>query len=473
MAFTSNAAYGNSSAIALPQIDTEYLGLDFFMHQPDVLNEIVPGWDTQNFLRMLELTGRAEVCHNEVFTNYESGMNYRAIGIQAISGTATASAVTVTLTADSYTNVGSLKGNVDRSPLKQNDIIKLPNRKEAFVQLKGAQGGQATTYTLVKSDRAADAAFDLGAYISSLAGTSQRLGIPSNGFSEGSKQPLEGIDVPLVRYSGTMQIFKAHMAVTGSAAGDTTHVTMPGGGNKWYSKTLLDLGLKHRTDMAFQHLLGNGGNFVDTDGKKVKTSQGLEGYIRTLGNVYDYPGSGFTLADLDALVNRIKALWGGNEYQWIMGSTLRAQVEGLIRNFTNGNIVYNMFGNGDAKSRAVDLGFNSFTYQGITFHMQESGVFLHPEVTALAGYNYDSMGILIPGKTQRITTSDNGITKNIDAPSLRIRYKVDVDNKSRRYSEWKMPKEITGIDETRFEILSHEGLQMVGLRRFILTQKGA
>ena len=485
--FTTNSAMNSSGAISLPQTDTEYLGFDFFIRRPDLLKDVYTSWDNKGFADMLSLTDREEVIYSETFSNYESGLLPRSVAIQTVAS-ATAGSVVVTLSADSTTTVNSLAGPISRSPLKENDIIKLPNRREAFVQFKssvnGGAVGAATTYTLVKSDNASDSAFDLGAYFTSIAGTGQRLAITSAAFAEGSFEALEGVETPMVRYTGQMQICKTHSEITGSAGGDRFELVLPNsnGSKGYFDKQRIEQGINHRTNEGLQMLTGKGGNFLDKNNKKVKTSLGLEGFVRQYGNVYDYPGTGFTAADLDALTARIKTIMGGTEYQWIMGSDLYRQVGNIIRTLpglTAGGIRYDSFGKGNAQTKAIDLGFNSIIWNGITLHLQESPVYNHPELLGMTGYDYTSMGFLIPGGKTRITGSDNGVSQSMagsingDADSLRIRYKVEEDGQSRRYQEYKRGKEIHGFDVVKNEMISHCGLQMVGLRRFILTQKGA
>jgi hypothetical protein len=487
MAFTTNAALNQSTAISIPQADTAYLDIDFFIKRPDLLGKVFDSWDNKGFVDMLALTGREELITSETFSNYESGLLPRSVSFATVTS-ATAGGAVVTLTGDSMTTVNSATGPVSRSPLKENDIIKLPGRQEAFVQIKssvnGGASGAATTYTLVKSDNSSDAAFDLGAYLTSVAGSGQRFAITSAAFSEGSYEALEGVETPMVRYTGQLQICKTHSEITGSAAGDRFEIPLANsnGSNYWYSKQRIEQGLNHRMNEGLQMLTGKGGNFIDKNGKKVKTSMGLEGFVRSYGNVYDYASTGFTAADLDALTARIKTIMGGTEYQWIMGSDLYRQVASVIRTLPGlqgGAIRYDMFGKSDASAKALDLGFNSIIWNGITLHLQESPVYNHPELLGLAGYNYTKQGFLIPGAKTRITGSDNGVSTPLmgnmgaDADSLRIRYKQDINGRSRRYFSYDRDITTTGFDTTKHEIISHCGLQMVGLRRFILVQMGA
>ena len=179
MPFSTNAGLNVSTAISIPQADTAYLDIDFFIKRPDLLPKVFESWDNKGFTEMLMLTGREEVIYSETFSNYESGLLPRSVAIATVAVGQTADTAVVTLSNDSYTTVGSLVGPTARSPLMENSIIKLPNRREAFVRIKSSVNagatGAATTYTLGKSDLADDVAFNLGAYMVTLAGSGQRL----------------------------------------------------------------------------------------------------------------------------------------------------------------------------------------------------------------------------------------------------------------------------------------------------------
>ena len=483
MPITSNAPENVATSFATQGADTAYLDFDYFAKTPDLIKTVYESWDNKGFVDMLALTGREEVVKSETFSNYEAGILARSFSV-ATATSPTPGSVVITLTADSLTTVMSSNGPVVRSPLFENFIIKLPNRKDVFVQskssLNGGAVGAATTYTIVTGTLPADSTFDIGAYFTSVAGTGQRFAGSSSAYGEGTTGALEGIENPITRYVGYLQIIKSTSSITGSAAGDKWNVTLPGGVDRWYSKQRLEQGIHHRQQEGMQMLVGAGGAFKDKNGVKVQASMGLEGYLRSFGNIYDYAGTGFTASDLDVLTARMKAVMGGMEYQWIMGSDLHRQVSNIIRNLpglTQGGISYNSFGKGDASSKAVDLGFNSFIWNGVSIHMQETSVFDHPELLGLAGYNYVNMGFLIPGAKQRITTSDNGtsssLSGSVDAESLRIRFKEDIGGKSRRYMTYDRGIELTNVDKTAHDCLSHCGLQMIGLRKFFLTQKGA
>lgn len=482
MAGFSTASPTAGQGIALPYADTAYLGSDFFLKYPDLLPDVVDSWDNKGFAEMLLLNGQEKVTYSEIISNYEQGPLFRSFAIATVTNTSPGAA-TITLTADSYTTVGSIiGGTAARSPLMERNIIKLPNRREIRVQSKSTvNGGLGTTYVVTKSDLASDTAFDLGAYLTALLASAptQRFSINSTASAERSDEPLEGLESPLTRYASQLQIFRTHSEITGSAAGDRYNVNLTAGmipgmeGMYWYSKQRLEQGIVHSTWKGMQFMFGRGGNFVDKDGGKiVKTSLGVEGYVRAYGNVYDYAVGGFTLGDLNALVARIKFMKGPTDYMWVMGYGLYAQVQAVIQAYLpNNSIRYDQFGNADPRKKFVSFGVNGFNYGGINFHLQESPTFSHPEMTGLPGYDYIDQGVLLPYVKTQVTSYDNGVTAKISLDSVMVRYKEDVNQKSRRLIEYERGIGIHGIDTTKHELLSHEGIQMVKLRCFIWTQR--
>jgi len=471
---------------ATPYSDTNNLATDFFLKRPDLLPDVVDSWDNREFVETLMLNGQERITRSEVISNYEQQSLFKSVAIATVTNP-TANSATITLTPDSHTNVGSILNGgtvVARSPLMERNHIKLPNRKEIRVQSKSSiDGGVGTTYVVTKSDLAGDAGFDLGAYLSNvlLSAPTQRYAIISTSSKERSSEPLEGLESPLTRYASELQIFRTHSEITGSAAGDIYEVNLTAGqvpgmeGMYWYSKQRLEHSISHRLFMGMQFMFGRGGRFVDKDGGViVKTSKGVEGYVRDYGNVYDYTFGNFQLSDLNAIVARIKSTRGATDYMWFCGYNLYAQIQQVMfQYFPNNSIRYDQFGNADPRKKFVTFGVNGFNYGGINFHLQESPTFSHPELLGTPGYDYIDQGVLIPYAKNTVVEVDdyNGTTKPIKIDSVTIRWKEDLNHLSRRLIEYDRGIKITGVDATKHEKLSHEGLQMVKLRNFIWCQR--
>lgn len=483
MAYAANTNYAPNT-VAMPRVDSEYLRADDFLAQRDILAAVVENWDEKNLISMLELTDRAVAATDVYFWHYEDGQLYRTVGIATITSPTAASA-TITLTADSYTTVGSLSGNIARSPLKGGDVVMLApgiharvNRKSSPSPVTGqaftgmftdpdTPSGAATTYTLVR--RNGDTT-DLGALLETMRAGGLRMSIPYNAFAEGTYQPIENLKKTNTKYRGQMQIFKQHDAITRTADGIDMEIQYNGSRKVW-NKMVPDMVWKHRADMNFAFAFSPGGTFTDDNQKTVRLTDSLESKTKQLGNIYNYTkASGFGLADLDAVVAKIKATGEDDEFWLEAGSTLANDFRKIIMTAVGGNgaIVYNNWGAGDPRQKAIDLGVNSVVYQGITFHIQEMKYFSFPNVTDLANFDYATKGFLIPFNRQKITFSDNGRqtqTRYISAATLR--YLLQSDGTNSRVKQWDNRHENNGgKDEYSADILSEEGLQLTGLRKF-------
>lgn len=475
--FTSETALGSKAFVA-PRMNTTILGMDEWLLDRELMKGIEDVWNESQFLDLLQITNREVVAKNKTFYHYENGLMFRAVKFAAVIGTPTASSAVVTLTADSYNTTSGTA----YSPLQATDIIMLAPGVQAYVtakssgnptsgsalvptfELNGTPTGTATQYTIV---RANGSTANIGTLAAALVSSGAKVAIPTNAHAEGSYQPGEGDMDESTRFSGTMQIFKKHTEITGTA--DSTHMEQEINGttfvwNKMTPKMLSKL--KGQINYAF--LYNPGGSFTNAKGEEIRTTTGLEGAITTLGNNYTYAdGAGFAQSDLDAIISKIKKSWGGKEYFFVLGSTLRAQVEAVVRELPQPAVQYSNWGKGDGRSKAVDLGINSFFYNGVWFHLME--VMLHPEVDGLPIYEYDKTGYLIPADQQSINYKDeNGMSQSRRVSAATTRYLSQSNGESRRFKSWSNgPEGNGGRDVQTMDALSECGLQLVGLRKFI------
>lgn len=487
MPFAAQNSIYSPNTVAMPRVDSEYLRADDFLIQRDILAAVVENFNEKDLLSLLELTDRAVAAKDTRFYHYENGQLYRTVGIATVTSPTAGSAV-ITLTADSYSNVGSLKGNIDRSPLKAGDMVMVAPGTWLRVNAKssptptsgqaptgmwtdpGTPSGTATTYTLV---RPSGSTFNVGTGLAAMQTGNLRMSIPSNAFAEGTYQPIEALKNKSSRFMGQMQIFKAHDSITRTADGINMEIQYNGTTKIW-NKMVPDLLMKHRADMLFAFIFSPGGTITDSDGNPVRLTDSLESKTTQFAHNYSYTGaSGFVKADLDAVMAKIKAAGGGTEYILSAGTTLAEDVRKIIKaeGGAQGDIVLNNWGIADARRKYLDLGLNGFTYQGITIHIQEMSALSFPNVTDLPNFNYAQTGFWIPAERQKITFTDNGQqtqTRYISAATLRYLVQSDGSNSriKQREGDWNGN---LGKDEYFVDTLSEEGLQLTGLRKFIRT----
>jgi hypothetical protein len=443
------------NSYANPQTNTIQLDADAFLMKRDFLKAVDTSWDDKDFISFLELTN-SRLVQASKFYHYEQGLLFRAPYIAAVSGTATAASASFTLTAASYTN----DGQADRGPLKVTDIVNLIG--DIYGRISAVSGsGISTVYTVTRRSGTTE---DIGAAITLHAGSSNPIAVQFDAHSEGSNFPGSGMTTPATRFTGGFQTIKSYESITGDADSILRDITIDGQAYQFRVQTAQAL-KRHRIKQNMAYMLSPEGSF-DDNGKPVPLSASLRGKLKTIGNKLLYDGTtGFVLSDLDKLCTQIKLLTGDKEVHWFIGPDLRAQVEGLLRTFTvNGGISYNSFGMGDNKMRAIDLGFGSFCYHDITFHMQEFR--LHSQLTGLSWQTYGKEGYILPASQMSVTRSnEKGGVETVSLNALTLCYRTDSDGNNRRFREVQRDINVTFNDSKEKGLMTQEGLQYVGARK--------
>jgi hypothetical protein len=434
-----------------------YISADAMLKYREILKQVADGYDEQDFISFLELTGRAEGSANTTFSHYEKGWIKRPIKIAAVIPTGTAAKVTFTIDATSHTTTGGKNS----SPGKKTDVIRFANGVFGYVVAKSTASANAHTLTVVRRDGTTDDVLAAAVQGSSVA-------VFTNAHAEGSGQPEGQISLD-TRFEGRMQHFKKHAEWTGDMASNKLVVEHNGKPYHLY-KQEADQVIEHRLDMGFQFILGPSGYFTDNDGNLVPLTDSLDSVTRSRGSEDPYTIGALAMSDIDAWVRMTVANRGGKEQLFWVGNDLKMQVGDLIDSkVPNGGVQYNAFsGTGKGKEQSIKFGYDSFERGGVTFHMRVNEAFAHPKVTALDYPSANSVipnsGFIMPAGTQKVVTSEG--TKNI--PSIIIKYAIHGKEGSRRYMTWNNGRETNGgFDKGSVDIHSQEGLQFTMAHKFI------
>jgi len=118
---------------------------------------------------------------------------------------------------------------------------------------------------------------------------------------------------------------------------------------------------------------------------------------------------------------------------------------------------------------ALNLGFNSFSRGGYTFHKKTYDLFNHPKLVGATNFNYNGYGICIPMDTQKDAKSGDKI------PSLRIRYKA-ANGYSRDMEHWLTGSAVLQNKTNTTDVLqSHyrceRGFEGFAANRYMLIKK--
>jgi hypothetical protein len=400
------------------------------LHKRDVSEELVKRYGDQGITGLLELMGAKAPTTQTTFEHYEEAFLHNDLIFQFDSSVSAAGVVSEAITVQS----SSLHNS--KSALRIGDILLLEDGTQCYVQAKSTQTA-AVIFPLTSSGFVS--AFSTGVDVNAV--------IIGNAFPEGSAQP-EGLTPRIHEYSNQVQIIKESFEVTGSEATNVVYVKVDnqemGSGYLWYLKGEADTYKRFMDYAEIQMVLGQdmsnttlvaAGNSVSLDGSSytLDTLRGTEGllpFIENKGQSMDLGASAITMADFDAIVKSLDKFRGAKENALYAGINLSLDVDDLLAAqgaYAAGGANYGTFQND--KDMALNLGFNSFTRGGYTFHKKTYDLFNHPKLLGATGQKYNGYGMIIPMDTQKDARSGEMI------PSLRIRYKA-ANGYSRDMEHW-------------------------------------
>ena len=184
----------------------------------------------------------------------------------------------------------------------------------------------------------------------------------------------------------------------------------------------------------------------------------------------DLGSSAITMADFDAAVKSLDKYRGSKEMALYAGINLSLDIDDLLAAqgaYAAGGANYGTFANN--KDMALNLGFNSFSRGGYTFHKKTYDLFNRPDLLGGDGFKYNGYGMCIPMDSQRDARSGEKI------PSLRMRYKAS-NGYSREMEHWLtggaiLQNKTNGIDELRCHYRTERGFEGFAPNRFLLFKK--
>jgi len=448
--------YTPSSAVqqttyATPVTKTVNLDSDIFLMRRDYRDAIIADWEDDDFLSFLEFPGDGLLSVASSFYHYEKPLLIRSVKLGALSGVATAAQVSFTLDPTAYI----ASGDGDRTALKKDDIIEIRGNVFARIDIKSGTG-TATIFTASRRQGTTD---DIGAAITAAIAAGDDVTIPFDAHAEGTDFPDEGLVTLPSRFTGQFQHIKSYQAITGDAASHKAEATFNGTQYVW-DWLLVDQLKRHRIKQKMAFMFSPEGNFLE-NGQPVPLTSSLRGTLRVFGNRLLYDGTtGFTLADLDLMINQVKTRVGAKKMYLFCGPTLRAQIETILQSFGNGGgIHYDTWG-GDANGRnkMISLGFSGFERHNVQIIFQEYRL-----LTALTGQpwqTYDREGYLVPADRATVQETTMSGIQSLTLDTLTLRYKKQGNGISRRFREVNRDVEVTFNDKIEKGIMTQEGLEI-------------
>lgn len=420
-------------------INRTYLSSVSFLDQREILKNVLDVAESESFLDVLDVMGRAVPTATIAYDNFVNNSLYaKATQGNAPVSISAGSTGTVTLAASQVQPVIG-------------EIVMFASGNQGIVTANPS----ATTVTVRAIDAIDTTDTANGATVVFI----------SNAHTEGAgAQMMRKSD--LTKSQNRVQIFKTKTSITDLAAGSKIEVEYKGK-PYYFIKQQHDAFLKHRLDVAYSMLYGKGGTTSDASGNTVNLTKGLHTYISEKSNDIDVASGGSVDVDDFSTISRLlDKSRGPAEYMILAGGEIDNAIDkGLATSdpFKSGGVQYNAF-NGSSE-QAVALGFESFRFFGRTYHKKRLQALDNTEVTnPVAAFKFDEYAYFIPDGKMKVEQGGGSVDR------IRTRYLELHDGTTTRYREKLLgglaPTPTSESDTLDIVYSSIEGLEVVGPEQF-------
>jgi len=425
-------------------------------HTRDVYEQLGKRYGDQGITGLMELLGSKKETSAQTFEHYEEAFLHNTF-----TGAIAGGSGVCTIQADGLVS--------NYNALREGDLL---------------LGGSGTMY-YVSEPKASET--DTTATLKTVSngslaanGADTAFSIVGNAYAEQTDQPT-GLSPRVHHYSNKCQIIKESFVVSGSEATNAVYVKVNspehGTGYLWYLKGEADTYQRFQDYAELAMIVGQkedgtlfDGTANDGSGGKVNTTEGLLQFMETRGQSMDLGSSAITMADFDAAIKSLDKYRGSKEMALYAGIDLSLDIDDLLASqgaYAAGGANYGTFANN--KDMALNLGFNSFSRGGYTFHKKTYDLFNRPDLLGAAGFKYNGFGMCIPMDSQKDAKSGEKI------PSLRMRYKA-ANGYSREMEHWLtggaiLENKTNGKDELRCNYRTERGFEGFAPNRFLLFKK--
>jgi hypothetical protein len=426
-----------------------FMSLGTILQRQEIMGVAPTRYMTEGLFDFCKFTDRAEVSKQTTYNWMEEDALGQIVIVESVAGTAAAGAVaTITLEEASHANSGAL------SPIIEGQEIVIYTATGVIytrVRTVVKTTADAHTFTCQKD----------GVDIVSAVAINDVVAILSSSYADGTGQPGQKASLPLEFFNYT-QIIKSSTGGDGSERANIQEIGVVDGQKRYVIKQEEKLRTSHGLDEDFAMLLGQRGTEPDKDGKTVFKTGGLDWFSSTLGNSDTYT----TLAKAD-IVGWERTLTNEHvkgEVFLLAGAELDYVVSDVIRDLqVNTGISYAAFGEGDASTRSIDSGFDSFKLNHITFHKKVVGALNMKGRTQFTGSPFPFKGYIVP--------ADKYVGKGGESKfKFMARYK-ESDQENRMRKVWERNQTITNVDSWELNYQSEIGFQAFCANQFIAVTK--
>ena len=449
------------------------------LQKRDVSEKLIKRYGDQGIMGLLELMGSKAPVSQTNYEHFEEAFIHNDMTITVTSGQTSGEDAIVATITDNYD--GDAAGTFSNdTPVRVGDIVLFADGDMGWVHTAPDSSAEnCKIYPVTDSTTG-------GGWNSTKAAGTYEMSIIGNAYPEKIGQP-NSIIPRLHQYTNNVMILKESFEVSGSEATNVVYVKVDnekmGSGYLWYLKGEADTYKRFLDYCELQLILGKkidnstltalSNATIDGETPALSTLRGTEGlfdFVSNKGQSMDLGSSSITMADFDAIIKSLDKYRGAKEYAMYAGINLSLDIDDLLAAqgaYAAGGANYGTFQN--SKDMALNLGFNSFSRGGYTFHKKTYDLLNHPKLTAMSGSNYPGWGICIPMDMQKDAKSGSKI------PSLRMRYKA-ANGYSREMEHWLTGSAILqNKTETQDRLKSHyrteRGFEGFAANRYMLIKK--
>lgn len=395
--------------------------------------------EDDDFLQLLEMTGRYKESKNKEYFSYANDFLYNTAVINTAGGAisqAAGSEGTVTFTSTA---------NIEEDSIMMNPA----DGKLAYIRSVDS----ATACTV----------YFIDAWSLAITNTFN-VSFPTKGIEEGGSTG-DKKTYTMTQLKNYLQTYETADTVSDLMLAGYTVLKMADGSKNYAYKLESEIYRKHRMDIANSFIVGKRAKFARTDGgsSNVQLTRGLNDYVMSEGGVSSTTGGALSKANFRTFSRALDAARSPKSGFLWCGGEMNADIDDLFDTILDqGAIDYSVFGKGNGKQKAIDLGVNTFTVYGRTFYKSMVGALDHPKVTNVNSGNgdlYANVGYYVP--TDKIkgvdgTPVDRVCGRHMKFPKgINGRWHV-------KYTGGLAPVPNGDDNKLRISVTSWEGFEVVG-----------
>jgi len=460
---------------AIRRLDpAKYVDLASFINEvnkPDNRDLLVKTYGNQGITGFLQLTGAVSAAGtNDKVQWWEEQRLHPKVKIAPTATVASAASAAAGASQTFVVDTTANDASAATVNVRENDILLIDGSTRVFVSdvVKVPTGGNTIKQFKITALASTDTLPSVGT-----AGV--EVPVVGNLFAQGTDQQSEYMESNVVKRTNDYMIVKEIYKVTGSQATNIGWINLGNGDYRWYIKSEQDTRQRFMDKREMMMLLGEK---VTSTSSALSGISGSEGYFDAVANRGIVANEYLTdLADFDDIIKELDKQGAGPEYAMYVNRHQALNIDDLIASAGSGQGIsagvtssFGAFGN--SQDMAVNLGFQSFSRGGYTFHKHDWKLLNEPTLlgnSGAASTHTGFAGVMIPMST--VVDAKSG-DRN---PSLELNYKA-TNGYSREMEHWMTGSILGATNDTKdlvqFNYRSEISLVTRAANRHVLIKAG-